>query len=231
MGFINPRSRVRISPLVQNWHIQKYLLSHHMLQVCHLHQNVCALHTTRSGTLDELATAPAFQATQCITMEQPHRAAFEVVFQPSELYRSAVDATITTQKGLTLVVKHADCLPILVYHPKGVIAAIHAGRRSTQQHITKKVLRYIRAHFAAQDQIYLWFGPALCASCHTLNQDKTLHYDLYRQNRLQAESVFSSEKIILSTNDTCTAHTPNAFYSYRGDGPGVAMNYSAITLR
>ena len=43
------------------------------------------------------------------------------------------DALITTQKNAALVVRTADCLPILIYHSSGIIAAIHAGRKGTEQ--------------------------------------------------------------------------------------------------
>lgn len=163
-------------------------------------------------------------------MEQVHRANFAFVDAVPTAPISDVDALITTQTNITLAVKHADCLPILIFHPRGVVAAVHAGRRSTNQQILKKVLRYCKSQLALQGPIYLWFGPALCCSCHSTNAEKTTHFNLQKENRLQAEHIFSSENLLISYSSFCTAHDNDQFFSYRAEGPGVPMNWSAITL-
>lgn len=197
------------------------------------HPGVFTAVTTRdTSTLDALQATEIFSGTTCVSMTQVHRADFVTVHTPPGTEEKlTADGLITTTPGLTLVVRHADCLPILVYHPKGVIAAIHAGRRSTQQLILKKVLRHLKKCYALQGSLYLWFGPALCTSCHTINQEKTHHFNLYKENRLQAESVFSPEQLLITSSNDCTLHTPQKYYSYRAEGPGVPMNMSAITLR
>ncbi|MBD3170066.1 MAG: hypothetical protein GF307_11330, partial [candidate division Zixibacteria bacterium] len=48
------------------------------------------------------------------------------------------DAIITAEKDIAISVHTADCLPILVYHPDGFIAAVHAGWRGTLQKIALK---------------------------------------------------------------------------------------------
>ena len=163
-------------------------------------------------------------------MEQVHRANIAFVDTLPTAPISDVDALITTQTNIALAVKHADCLPILIYHPRGVVAAVHAGRRSTNQQILKKVLRYCKSQLALKGPIYLWFGPALCSSCHSTNPEKTTHFNLQKENRLQAEQVFSPENLLINYSSFCTAHHNDQFYSYRADGPGVPMNWSAITL-
>ncbi len=197
------------------------------------HPGVFTAVTTRdTSSLERLRTTESFANTVCVSMTQVHRADFVTVHTPPSAEEKLIaDGLITTRPGLTLVVRHADCLPILVYHPKGLVAAIHAGRRSTQQLILKKVLRHLKKSYVLQGPLYLWFGPALCTSCHTTNQEKTQHFDLYKENRLQAESIFSPEQLLITTSNDCTLHTPKKFYSYRAEGPGVPMNMSAITLR
>jgi copper oxidase (laccase) domain-containing protein len=164
-------------------------------------------------------------------MEQVHQSNFAIVSDNQTTHHPDVDALITTVPDLTLAVKHADCLPILIYHPRGVIAAIHAGRRSTQQQITKKVLKHLRTHFTLSGPLYVWFGPAICTSCHTTNEAKTLNYDLQRENRLQAESIFPQDDLLITVSPQCTVHDTNCFYSYRSEGPGVPMNWSVISLK
>jgi YfiH family protein len=52
------------------------------------------------------------------------------------------DAVITSEKGLCIAVKTADCIPVLVYDVrKRQIAAIHAGWRGTVGRLVEKTLR------------------------------------------------------------------------------------------
>lgn len=202
-----------------------------MLTPCIPHTSVYSFSTTRDANLDTLKALPELQNTAFITMEQVHQSNFAVITNSEIETHPDVDALITTMPGLTLAVKHADCLPILIYHPRGVVAAIHAGRRSTQQQITKKVLKHFKTHFALSGPLYIWFGPAICTSCHTTNSARTQHFNLQKENRLQAESVFSPEEILITTSLQCTAHESYSFYSYRSEGPGVPMNWSVISLK
>lgn len=205
-----------------------------MLKNCLPHPEVFTFSTDKSSNFDTLKNLQELENTRFVTMDQVHRSEFRFIepITSAEIYDShifGVDALITTIPGITLAVKHADCLPILVYHPKGIIAAIHAGRRSTQQQILKKVLRYLKTHFQLKDSVSLWFGPALCKDCHTTNPEKTTHFDLIAENRNQTEQIFGSGNFSITVTNRCTAHE-DEFHSYRKTGPGVPMNWSTITL-
>ncbi len=50
------------------------------------------------------------------------------------------DGIYTGKKDIVLYVKTADCLPIILYHPRRVLAILHAGWRGTILRITKKFL-------------------------------------------------------------------------------------------
>ncbi len=50
------------------------------------------------------------------------------------------DGLFTSKRGLNLSVRTADCLPIVFYHPKGILALLHAGWKGTALMITKKFL-------------------------------------------------------------------------------------------
>jgi YfiH family protein len=50
------------------------------------------------------------------------------------------DGLFTSKRGLNLSVRTADCLPIVFYHPEGMLALLHAGWKGTALMITKKFL-------------------------------------------------------------------------------------------
>lgn len=50
------------------------------------------------------------------------------------------DGIYTDEKNIVLYVKTADCLPIILYYPKKILAILHAGWRGTLLRITKKFL-------------------------------------------------------------------------------------------
>ncbi len=68
------------------------------------------------------------------------------------------DALITTEKGLALGVKTADCVPVLIANKSGdLVSAVHAGWRGTSLEISYKTARFIMDQFNIK-------GPELLAN-------------------------------------------------------------------
>ena len=57
------------------------------------------------------------------------------------------DAMITNLTALPLQLYTADCLPILFYHPSGVIGAVHAGRKGTELGVLYNTLQKNESYF------------------------------------------------------------------------------------
>ena len=201
-----------------------------MLRTPFAHPRIITAATTRQSSLLSLKTHPTLRHTQFITLEQPHRSLCSIITEPRLSPILGADACLTTRPGLTLAIKHADCLPILIFHPQGVIAAVHAGRRGTQQQILKKTLKLMKYHFGLSTPPMIWFGPAICKNCHHLNPEKTAFFDLLEENNAQAEAVYG-EGIEVLYSDHCTVCSGNTYHSYRRDGAGVPMNWTTITLK
>src|SRR3989344_5610571 len=54
------------------------------------------------------------------------------------------DALVTSKTGITIGVKTADCVPILLFeHKKGIVGVIHAGWKGTSKHIVQKAVSKI----------------------------------------------------------------------------------------
>lgn len=141
------------------------------------------------------------------------------------------DSVFTNDPNLVLVVKTADCYPILLYHPKGVVGVVHAGRAGTEKKILAKALKSMidrEKWFKTGWQI--WFGPKICADCYQINKKTDEHYDLKSKNAKQLLEVLEGTDNHALDSGFCTAHQNDWFYSYRKEGAGVGMNYGMIAL-
>jgi len=75
------------------------------------------------------------------------------------------DALVTTTRGLGLMVRVADCVPVVVADVAvGVIGAVHSGRPGTALDITTRTVETMRRHGAGD--LVAWIGPHVCGSCY-----------------------------------------------------------------
>lgn len=75
------------------------------------------------------------------------------------------DALVTTRHGIGLMVRVADCVPVLLADPEaGVIGAVHAGRLGMALDVVGRTVEKMRAIGA--DQVRAWIGPHVCGRCY-----------------------------------------------------------------
>jgi hypothetical protein len=83
-----------------------------------------------------------------------------------------VDALVTKLKDINLIIKTADCVPILFADStEGVIAAVHAGRKGVRTNICAEVIAKMLALGSKVENIIAEMGPAICG----------LHYQVSKQ--------------------------------------------------
>lgn len=78
---------------------------------------------------------------------------------------AGADALITSVPNQYLLVRTADCLPVLLRDAQNrAVAAIHSGREGTRLNITGKTVRLLEERFgiAAKDLV-AYIGPGICA--------------------------------------------------------------------
>ncbi|UCE43068.1 MAG: peptidoglycan editing factor PgeF [Candidatus Aminicenantes bacterium] len=83
------------------------------------------------------------------------------------------DALLTDRQGLLLVIKTADCLPVLIADPKTkALAAVHCGWRSTSQKLIRKVIQCLVEHFQCDPSSLLAaLGPCIGKDCYEVGED------------------------------------------------------------
>ena len=83
------------------------------------------------------------------------------------------DALVTDKPGILLVIKTADCLPVLIVDErKRIVAAAHCGWRSTAARILVKLIRSMRRDFdSVPRDLIAAFGPCIGAECYEVGED------------------------------------------------------------
>lgn len=190
-----------------------------------------------------------------ISVKQVHGTDALVVDRPlteSDQFPGGWDALVTDQLGVTVAVRTADCVPVLLHDPrKRVVAAIHAGWRGAVAGIVTKTLRLMAARFGSmQADLRVSIGPSAGPCCYEVdspvldqlrmglpdwesvvcdNQGAKARLDLKALIRKQVEGAGVPLSSISSVN-LCTICQDRLFYSYRREGRVNGTMVSGITL-
>ncbi len=162
------------------------------------------------------------------------------------------DAVVTTRQNLAICIKTADCVPVfIVDRVKKIIAAVHAGWKSTALEISAKVINllYDRYNSSPQD-ILAAIGPSIGPCCFEVDEEAANNFryqkdhvnflftgekpnkwivDLPEANRRQLiHCGIPDDNIDLS--HLCTFCRQDLFFSHRGSGgiTGRQLNFMMI---
>ena len=190
-----------------------------------------------------------------LSVKQAHGTEALVVDRPirdTDRFEGEWDALVTDQPGVTVTVRTADCVPVLVYDShRRVVAAIHAGWRGAVADIVTKTLGLMHTRFGSSaDDLRVSIGPSAGTCCYEVdgpvlhqlragfeewpsvvsgcNGDKA-RLDLKGLIRRQVErhGVDSTQ---VSVVNLCTICHDDLFYSYRRDGRVIGTMVSGIAL-
>ncbi|HWJ10936.1 MAG TPA: polyphenol oxidase family protein [Nocardioides sp.] len=75
------------------------------------------------------------------------------------------DGLVTTRRGIALMIRVADCVPVLLADgAAGVVGAAHAGRRGVELDVVTRTVERMRT-LGASD-VHAWIGPHICGGCY-----------------------------------------------------------------
>ena len=154
------------------------------------------------------------------------------------------DAIVTDVPGLAVGIRTADCLPALLYDPvRKVIAAVHAGWRSTKLDIARKTVEFMRSDYGVDPKnIRAAIGPCIRKdSCEvgpefrqyfpmdTFQTPEGLRFDIFSANMRQltragvkAENIFDS--------GLCSFKDAARFHSFRRDADASGRMISVLMM-
>ncbi|MGH3360622.1 MAG: peptidoglycan editing factor PgeF, partial [Nocardioidaceae bacterium] len=80
------------------------------------------------------------------------------------------DALVTDVPGVTLLVRVADCAPVVLVAPcDGVVAVAHAGREGMANGVVSRTVDVMRSLGAGD--LRAWIGPHACGRCYEVPAD------------------------------------------------------------
>lgn len=154
-----------------------------------------------------LATATSQTPSAILLPQQTHTANVAWVtpdllperidLNPSPLFPDT-DALITDIDGLTIGVRTADCVPILLYAADiKAVAAIHAGWKGTLHGIVDNVIDMLTDRGCDPTKIHACFGPSICPQCYEVDPSLAQQF---------IDAGFADSVIYSHTIDPLTGH-------------------------
>ncbi len=197
------------------------------------------------------------ETDQLIFPKQNHSANVKVIKreflkadeQEKKVFLKETDAVVTNIQGVCLGIKTADCVPVLLFDSiNKVIAAVHAGWRSTLKGIILKAVHSMVSEFSSDSsEIIAGIGPSISPAVYEVGQEvysrfdkkylKPVHnnppnkrfLDLWQANHDQLTQAGIPEKHI-ELAGLCTYSNPEFFFSARRDGPNTGGMATGIML-
>lgn len=127
----------------------------------------------------DVAANRALVAAECdvsvdalATMNQVHGREVAVVSAaPVHDPPPRADALISQASDVALVTQVADCVPLLLAEPAGMIAAVHSGWRGVVAGVVDEAVQAFAERAVAVQTLQAWIGPSICAGCYEVGDD------------------------------------------------------------
>jgi len=133
------------------------------------------------------------------------------------------DALITSDRGTALVIRTADCIPILIFCPEsGAIAAVHAGWRGLAARIvTETISALCNDHSARKAGLHFVVGPFIARDSYEVGEEVASQFSSAASHiRPNAKYSLDLEKILREeftanaiNNDQIEWHHADTFVS------------------
>lgn len=149
------------------------------------------------------------------------------------------DALVTNQPGVGLMIKTADCQPILLFDPrKKVVAAVHSGWKGTMQNIIKETVSQMKKKFSSDaEDILAGIGPSLGPCCAEFSRPfKEILEDYHPyigENRVDLWGIVIKQLKNAGIKNielaqVCTRCNNDTWFSHRGDSKEKQGRFGSV---
>ncbi len=161
-----------------------------------------------------------------------------------------VDSLVTNMPGIPLMLRFADCVPVLFYDPKHhAIGIAHAGWRGTVAKVVTNTVRAMAEAFGSRPHdLVACVGPSIGPCCYEVGADVcerveqafpgadellirrtgSFHLDLWKANVRQLHELGVGE---IEVAGLCTADHTEDFYSWRREHAHTGRFAALIALQ
>lgn len=169
---------------------------------------------------------------------------------PEQPYRQA-DIILTDQPDITLFMRFADCVPIMLHDPrKGVVALAHAGWMGTLRGVANATVAAMKKNYGSQpSDIVAALGPSIGPDHYEIGADVILqvmqkhgdeaqlflkshhgkiHFNLWEANRLSLERAGVGQ---IEVSEICTACHTEDWFSHRAEKGRTGRFGALISLQ
>jgi len=190
-----------------------------------------------------------------LSVKQVHGTDALVVDRPladHDRFHGGWDALVTDQPGVTVAVRTADCVPVLVYdRRRRAVAAIHAGWRGALAGIVPRTIDLMGSRFrTVASELRVSIGPSAGPCCYEVDEavlaplrsgasdwQAVVRDDRGTKARLDLRELVRRQLAqhgvrpeYVTTINLCTICHADLFYSYRREGHVNGTMLSGITL-
>ncbi|EAJ6635104.1 laccase [Campylobacter coli] len=163
---------------------------------------------------------------KCVFMDQIHSNKVEIYDE--NLKNLSCDGLISIEKNTALCVLSADCLPLILWHESGVIAALYSGRKGSFENILKECVDkiYTKNPNLDMQKFHLFILPSICAKNYEIDGEilefaRVEFKDFLDERKLDLKALVKFQaqnlgiKNIIDSN--ICSFDDKTFYSYRRD--------------
>jgi YfiH family protein len=118
---------------------------------------------------DAQARRRQFHEADWLFLVQVHGDEVVVVDDPFSSAGAHADAAVTAKSDVALGIATADCAPIALASPEGIVGAVHAGWRGMQAGVIAQAAEKMRELGATEIRAAL--GPCIHAECYEFEDD------------------------------------------------------------
>jgi YfiH family protein len=138
------------------------------------------------------------------------------------------DGHIAAERGTALAIGIADCVPVFIAHPSGVVALLHSGWRGTVARITSAAIEALARYGHPPDELAMHLGPSICGRCYEVSAEvrgELTGQPVNRGGNVDLRSLIAEHATELgvrriTVSSSCTKCDNDRFFSHRAGDAG-----------
>ena len=167
--------------------------------------------------------------------------------RPPEKKHSPADGIFTDKPEVTLVMRFADCVPLVFHDPiRKVVGIVHGGWQGTMLRICAEAVEAVQRHYGSRAcDLRVGLGPSICGNCYQVGEDVRRQFlkewgkeaePFFNQTEnglfldLWGANIFTLRQAGVEQIENpriCTAENLQEWYSYRKE-KGVTGRFAVV---